>query len=81
MKKNVFLWVWIILILLTMSTALISNSVLSISISTLLILGLSSLKFIGVSFYFMELRKAHALWKVSLIVYVLIFMVITMLFI
>ncbi|WP_298263483.1 cytochrome C oxidase subunit IV family protein [uncultured Lutibacter sp.] len=81
MKKNVFLWVWIILILLTMSTALISNSVLSISISALLILGLSSLKFIGVSFYFMELRKAHALWKVSLIVYVLIFMVITMLFI
>ena len=81
MKKNVFLWVWIMLILLTISTTLITNSVLSISISALLILGLSSLKFIGVSFYFMELRKAHTLWKVSLIIYVLIFMVITMLFI
>jgi len=80
MKKNVFLWVWIMLILLTISTTLITNSVLSISISALLILGLSSLKFIGVSFYFMELRKAHTLWKVSLIIYVLIFMVITMLF-
>ncbi|EAR01823.1 cytochrome C oxidase subunit IV family protein [Maribacter sp. HTCC2170] len=36
---------------------------------------LAALKFIGVSFYFMELKKAHIFWKVSLLVFLILFVV------
>jgi hypothetical protein len=37
------------------------------------ILGLSLLKFIGVAFLFMDLRKAHIFWKATLLIFVTLF--------
>ena len=76
MKKDLFLTVWLVLIILTITTALVSNSALSTIQAAMLILGLSVIKFLGVSFYFMELRKAHIFWKASILFYVLIFFII-----
>lgn len=55
------------LILLTISTALISNFIPVSGLAVGLIMGLSMLKFILVSFQFMELKKANSFWKGSLI--------------
>lgn len=60
------------LILLTITTALVSNSALTLKEAAILILGLSVVKFLAVSFYFMELRKAHALWKTSVVTFVVL---------
>jgi len=44
-----------------------------------IILGLSFLKFIGVAFYFMELKKANSFWKVLLICFLgLLFLVVAL---
>lgn len=66
MKKTLFI-AYGLLILLTASTALISNSMSVSRLTIILIIGLSVLKFLLVSFKFMELKKANAFWKVSLI--------------
>ncbi|WP_456375956.1 cytochrome C oxidase subunit IV family protein [Lutibacter sp.] len=63
--------VWVILVLLTVAVGVISS--LPLSNAVVIILGLSVIKFIGVSFYFMELKKAHIFWKVSIVIYVLLF--------
>ncbi|GGK44039.1 MULTISPECIES: cytochrome C oxidase subunit IV family protein [Flavobacteriaceae] len=70
MKKYLFLKVWVVLIMLTITTTLVSNSTLSKTRVAILILGLSVFKFFGVSFYFMELKKAHIFWKISITIFV-----------
>lgn len=60
-----------ILILLTIITALFSSS--NVSYTTIVILILAVLKFVGVAFYFMEMRKAHVFWKVSIAVFLVMF--------
>ncbi|TDE44858.1 hypothetical protein E0I26_06885 [Flavobacterium rhamnosiphilum] len=66
MKKTLFI-TYGLLIVLTASTALISNTMSVSRLAIILIMGLSVLKFLLVSFEFMELKKANAFWKVSLI--------------
>ncbi|MFV5703485.1 cytochrome C oxidase subunit IV family protein [Flavobacterium sp. XS2P12] len=66
MKKTLFI-TYGLLIVLTASTALISNTMSVSGLAIILIMGLSVLKFLLVSFEFMELKKANAFWKVSLI--------------
>jgi divalent metal cation (Fe/Co/Zn/Cd) transporter len=66
MKKTLFI-TYGVLILLTASTALISNTMSVSGLAIILIMGLSVLKFLLVSFEFMELKKANSFWKVSLI--------------
>ena len=66
MKKTLFI-TYGLLILLTASTALISNSMSVSRLTIILIIGLSAVKFLLISFKFMELKKANAIWKVSLI--------------
>ena len=66
MKKTLFI-TYGLLILLTVSTALISNTMTVSRLTIILIMGLSVFKFLLVSFKFMELKKANAFWKVSLI--------------
>lgn len=62
----------LILVALTFLTAIISQeSGIGISLA---ILGLAVLKFIGVSFWFMELKNGHIFWKGSVLVFLLIFM-------
>ena len=64
-----------LLILLTVVTALISNFVSTASLVVGLVMGLSMLKFILVSFEFMELKKANSFWKISVISVLLLIIV------
>ena len=66
--------VWILLVLLTVAVGFISS--LSLDVAVIIILFLSALKFIGVTFYFMELKKAHVFWKVSILIYLSFFSII-----
>jgi len=78
MNKNTTL-VWILLVLLTVTVGVISS--LHLNMAVILILLLSSLKFIGVTFYFMELKKAHLFWKISVLIYLLLFSTIVLIYI
>ncbi len=65
MKKSL-VFTYGLLIVLTLVTALISNADLFSHDIILLILFLSSIKFLLVAFQFMELKKANSFWKYSL---------------
>ncbi len=66
-----------ILIVFTLIAAIISNNEgVYIAFGILI---LAAIKFIGVSFFFMDLRKAHPFWKGNILAFLLIF--ITMIFI
>jgi len=80
MKKQQLLLIWIALIVLTILVALVSNMLRGLQNVTIVILGISMLKFIGVSFYFMELKKAHVFWKASILTYLFLFSTITLIF-
>ena len=69
----------ILLLALTIIVSVVSNS--SISGVVIVILGIASLKFIGVAFQFMELNQAHIFWKGLLIGYLVLFMGIVILII
>ncbi len=58
---------YFLLLLLTVSTALLSNNKNICQISTILIMVISAIKFLLVAFQFMELKNANSFWKVSLI--------------
>ncbi len=66
--KNTNIITWIILMLLTLTTAIIAG----MSSAAYLILMAAAIKFMLVAFQFMELKKAHVLWKATLTI-VLIF--------
>lgn len=59
-----------VLILLTVLSAIISNS--EITYASEIILVLAGLKFIGIAYYFMELIKAHVLWRALIGVFVFV---------
>jgi heme/copper-type cytochrome/quinol oxidase subunit 4 len=65
MKKSLFI-VYIVLLFLTFVSALVPTSDFLPSIAVILIMGFASVKFLLVVFHFMELKKAHSFWKVSL---------------
>jgi len=58
--------IWGLLMVLTFSTAFVSES--DVNYAAILIMGIAVLKFILVSFEFMELKKAHVLWKYLVLV-------------
>lgn len=66
MKKSL-IFVYGALIVLTLLTALLSNAMVVSPLAIALIMGFSVLKFLLVSFEFMELKKANPFWKVSLV--------------
>ena len=67
-SKN--LKIWILLVILTI-VAVASSSELS-TYSTALLLGLAFMKFIGVSFFFMEVKKAHLIYKLFIVFFCLL---------
>lgn len=71
MKLTSFLYVLIVLIVLTISSAMVSNS--QLTYATQLIMILSAFKFLAVAFYFMELLHANTFWKALLIGFLTIF--------
>ncbi|WNH14257.1 cytochrome C oxidase subunit IV family protein [Thalassobellus suaedae] len=69
--KNTATLTWVILIMLTITSALISKLESKYIVLTILIL--SALKFLGIAFQFMELKKANAFWKGIIIGFVVLF--------
>ncbi len=65
---------WIILVVLTVISGLSSSE--NSSTVTILILIMASIKFVLVSFNFMELVKAHSFWKIAIVSYVTVFTII-----
>ena len=68
-KQNIITWV--LLLILTVIAGLVSsaNSVYVIPV----ILILAVLKFLGVTFNFMELKKANPFWKIVVVVVLVLF--------
>ena len=73
-KKDIYTLVG--LIILTIITALFATTFNNIKYVSLIILILSIIKFLLVAFQFMELKKAHSMWKVILISYLAIFLIV-----
>lgn len=65
---------WLVLIGLTVLSAIFAN--MDLAYVAILILGLSFLKFIGVAFFFMELKKANAFWRVLLLAFLALLFVV-----
>ena len=64
---------WIVLLVLTLAAALFSK--LGSHYITLVILSLAALKFLGITFQFMEMKKAHIFWKVIIIGFLALFVI------
>jgi hypothetical protein len=73
MKTKQLLIIWILLLFLTLVTAAISNYYTHSSYVVEIIITIAVLKFIAVSFYFMEIKNAHLFWKISILTFLLIF--------
>lgn len=73
-KQNII--TWIILLVLTVIAGLVSSTSLTYVIP--LILFLAALKFIGVAYNFMEMKKANVFWKILLVGYLVIFCVVVL---
>ena len=69
--KNAATITWFILILLTITSAMVSK--LESKYAVLIILILSALKFVGIAFQFMEIKKAHVFWKTLIIGFIFLF--------
>ncbi len=69
-KKDIYTLV--ALVLLTVSTALFSHFE-SLKRIAFIILVLSGIKFLLVAFQFMELKKAHVIWKILLVGLLVVF--------
>jgi len=70
--QKVTIYTLVVLILLTISTALISDA-RQLKLTALFILGLSGIKFLLVAFNFMALKKAHIFWKIALVSFLVFF--------
>jgi hypothetical protein len=64
---------WLVLISLTITGFLFSESSMLGTSFALIITLLYGIKFLGIGFQFMELNKAHFIWKTILVVILLIF--------
>jgi len=60
-----------ILVLLTLISAMLANGNGAFLVIGILVLAV--FKFIGVSFYFMELKQANGFWKGSVLVFLMLF--------
>lgn len=62
---------WVLLLVLTVISGLVSNAALTYVIPIIMIL--AALKFIGVAFNFMEMKKANVFWKVLIVSFLVVF--------
>jgi heme/copper-type cytochrome/quinol oxidase subunit 4 len=74
MKKSL-LYTYGLLILLTISTALVSTSMQVSTLAVSLIMGLSAVKFGLVALQFMELKKANSFWKITLFLVLVVMLI------
>ncbi len=73
-KRNIITWG--VLMILTVIAGLVSSA--SIPFLIPIILLLACLKIMGVTFSFMEMRKANPFWKVLIVGYLILFCGITL---
>lgn len=66
MKKSLIL-IYVLLLIITIATSCIANSSIISTVIVALIMVLATFKFLLVAFHFMELKKAHSFWKISLV--------------
>lgn len=66
MKKSLTL-IYFVLLIITIATACVSGLFDVTAFVVSLIMILAAVKFLLVAFQFMELKKAHPFWKISLI--------------
>ncbi|HEY9168002.1 MAG TPA: cytochrome C oxidase subunit IV family protein [Lutibacter sp.] len=74
MKNHLYFKVLISLLALTLIAALVGPLDIGIKAASTIILTLFMLKFLGVAFYFMELKKAHIFWKSAVLIFMSIFL-------
>ena len=68
-KKTIYTWV--ALLVLTLISGIISTQ--TSNYIPIIIILLASFKFIGVAFYFMELKKANVFWKILVLSFLTVF--------
>ncbi len=73
MKDPKYFKVLLSLLILTILAAFVVRLNIGLKAASAIILALFMLKFLGVAFYFMELKKAHVFWKSAVIIFVLLF--------
>jgi len=73
-KKDIYTLV--LLIILTITTAVFSTQFSELKYVAAIILGLSAIKFMLVAFQFMELKKANPFWKFLIVIYLILFVTI-----
>ncbi len=74
MKNNMYIKVLISLLVLTILAALVVTLDIGLKVAAAIILVLFMLKFLGVAFYFMELKTAHIFWKSAVLIFMSIFL-------
>lgn len=70
MNKEAFI-TWLLLLFLTVISVILSSS--QGNYIAFIILGLAVIKFFGVAFQFMKLKKAHSFWKSLLVIFITVF--------
>ncbi|MHB1147789.1 MAG: cytochrome C oxidase subunit IV family protein [Lutibacter sp.] len=78
MKNHLYFKVLLLLLMLTIMAALVVKLDLDLKVATAIIMALFMIKFLGVAFYFMELKNAHVFWKSAVLIFVSIFLVIVL---
>lgn len=73
MKNYLYFKVLLSLLALTILATLVVTLDIGLKVASAIILALFMLKFLGVAFYFMELKKAHVFWKSVVIIFVMLF--------
>lgn len=67
MKKSLVI-TFVVLLFLTLTTALLSAQRIASQGLVFAILAISAIKFMLVTYQFMDLKKAHSFWKTSVLV-------------
>jgi hypothetical protein len=78
MNSNIYFKVLLLLLALTVSAAFVAKFGFDLKVAAAITLALFIVKFLGVAFYFMELKKAHVFWKSSVLIFVSIFLAIVL---
>lgn len=73
MKNHLYFKVLLLLLALTILAASVVTLDIGLKTASEIILVLFMVKFLGVSFYFMELKTANIFWKSAVLIFVSIF--------
>jgi len=74
MKSHLYFKVLLFLLTLTILAALVVILDIGLKAASAIILALFMVKFLGVAFYFMELKRAHVFWKSAVLIFASIFL-------